>query len=330
MTRDGCACWRTRLSIRALKWAWHQPLPTTEKFVLLALADVADDVGICWPSIATIAERCAMSPRTVRRALRELISVVLIQSHSRHRGDGSTTSNRYCLNLGGDDPVSGAPVTEAPQEGRQDQRGPVTKVPPRTTTRTIIDPTPPPDTEPTVAEVRGGELRKLIFPSNLTPAECAEATRRLDRFPTILAQQLLDELNGRLRRGGIKTTPLAYLGGLINRARAGTFVPEVGPSSAQPSSYRSQFRTETRALSTESSWEPGPVYLDVMTNPLCRRVGEIQIKRAQRRMATTPTITAPERVQRRDPSDESIAMSTTIEPLRACPKFPELARVIGG
>jgi hypothetical protein len=224
--------------------------------------------------------------------------------------------------------VSGAPVTEAPQEGRRDQWGPVTKVPPRTTTRTIIDPIPPPGTAPEVAEVSGGELRKLIFPSNLTPAECAEVTRRLDRFPAILAQQLLDELNGRIQRGDIKTTPLAYLGGLINRARAGTFVPEVGSSSAQRSSHRSQSRTETRSLSTGNSREPGPVYPDVMTNPLCQRVGEIQKKRAQRRMATTPTITAPERAA--DPSEGSAATNAAIEARPAGPKFPELAKVISG
>ena len=299
-----------------MKWAWQQPLPTTSKFVLLALADAADEVGICWPSIATIAELCTLTPRTVSRALRELNSVGLIQSQSRHRGDGSTTSNRYYLNLVGGDPVSGASATEAPQEGRQDRRGPVTEGPPRSTTRTINDPTPPRSTAPEVAEVSGGDLRKLIYPNAFSKAECAESARRLEKFPTILAQQILDELNGRMRRGDIKTTPLAYLSGLINRARAGTFVPEIGPPNAQRPLHRMQRRTETHSHSAENSREPGPVYSDVMTNPLCQRVEEIQNKVEQRRATETPPVQTPE--IRNEPG----------QPKRT--RFPELARVIGG
>jgi hypothetical protein len=49
---------------------------------------------------------------------------------------------------------------------------------------------------------------------------------------TDLAQQLLDELAASIVANVIQTTPLAYLRGLITRARTGTFTPE-GASQAQ-------------------------------------------------------------------------------------------------
>lgn len=233
---------------------WGQTLPSTQKFVLLTLVDMADDDGLCWPSVATIAKRCAVSTRTVRRALRDLIKANVVQCELRLRGDGSTTSNRYVLNLGGDDTVSGAPDTNATQEGLQCQRAPSADVTPRTTTRIVMDSSPPPGTAPVVSGTgnSGGEFIKLVFPNELTTEECTEALRRLEELPRMLAQQLLDELNGRMQRGGIKTTPLAYLGGLIKRARAGTFVPEVGRPTQQHASRVPQTHAECPARPAEN------------------------------------------------------------------------------
>lgn len=47
-------------------------LPHTSKLVLLALADNANDAGICWPSIPKVAERCSLDERTVYRAIATL------------------------------------------------------------------------------------------------------------------------------------------------------------------------------------------------------------------------------------------------------------------
>lgn len=43
-----------------------------EKLVLLALADHADDAGLCWPSITTLESRTGMSRATVCRKLAAL------------------------------------------------------------------------------------------------------------------------------------------------------------------------------------------------------------------------------------------------------------------
>jgi hypothetical protein len=42
------------------------------------------------------------------------------------------------------------------------------------------------------------------------------------------AQALLDELAARLQANAVRTSPLAYLRGLVRRALAGKFVPELG------------------------------------------------------------------------------------------------------
>lgn len=54
--------------------AWGADLPASEKLVLLALADNANDEGHCWPSATTIARKCGQGERTVRRAVQSLIA----------------------------------------------------------------------------------------------------------------------------------------------------------------------------------------------------------------------------------------------------------------
>ena len=52
---------------------WDIPLPDSEKIVLLALADCANDEGHCWPSMATLARKCSKSDRTVQAAIKSLV-----------------------------------------------------------------------------------------------------------------------------------------------------------------------------------------------------------------------------------------------------------------
>src|SRR5690606_28166237 len=51
--------------------------------VLISLADNANDEGVCWPSIASIAERTCLSERAVRNSLRALEELGLLVSHQR-------------------------------------------------------------------------------------------------------------------------------------------------------------------------------------------------------------------------------------------------------
>lgn len=54
--------------------AWKMDLPMTEKMVLLCLCDYANDEGVCWPAVGTIAGKCSCTDRTVQNAIKALKS----------------------------------------------------------------------------------------------------------------------------------------------------------------------------------------------------------------------------------------------------------------
>ena len=80
------------MSIAVSKWALRQDLKPVPKFVLVVLADAANDQGICWPCVATIAGAVGVSKRTVQRAIQLLINRELITAEQRYRSDGSCSS----------------------------------------------------------------------------------------------------------------------------------------------------------------------------------------------------------------------------------------------
>src|SRR5271167_4531158 len=85
------------MSIRVMTWAWSIALAPTSKLVLMALADIADDLGVCWPSHPTLATKCSLTDRTVRRVLTSLQAQNLVFIEPRFNTSGSRTSNRYRL-----------------------------------------------------------------------------------------------------------------------------------------------------------------------------------------------------------------------------------------
>jgi hypothetical protein len=62
------------MSVRVMSLVWDADLPPSEKLVLLALADCANDEGHCWPSAATLARKSGQGERTIRRSIQALIS----------------------------------------------------------------------------------------------------------------------------------------------------------------------------------------------------------------------------------------------------------------
>ncbi|WP_162527164.1 helix-turn-helix domain-containing protein [Sphingomonas solaris] len=61
------------MSIRIMSAVWSLALPDSEKIVLLALADCANDEGVCWPSMASLAAKCSKTDRTVQAAVKSLV-----------------------------------------------------------------------------------------------------------------------------------------------------------------------------------------------------------------------------------------------------------------
>lgn len=88
-----------------------QGLSATQKSVLISLADNANDEGVCWPSIASIAERTCLSERAVRNSLRALEDLGLLVSHQR-----MGRSTWYTVVPDGFDPgTSCPPAPDAPR-----------------------------------------------------------------------------------------------------------------------------------------------------------------------------------------------------------------------
>ncbi len=97
------------MSDRASAWAWRQhPKTTSQKLVLMALADRADEDGECWPSLHWISEKCAPMPeRTVRRVIVELAEQGFVEKDERRRrGDGTLGTWIYRLPVDEGTPVA--------------------------------------------------------------------------------------------------------------------------------------------------------------------------------------------------------------------------------
>lgn len=61
------------MSVRVMSLVWSLDLPDSQKIVLLALADSANDEGHCWPSMASLAKKCSKSERTIQGVIKELV-----------------------------------------------------------------------------------------------------------------------------------------------------------------------------------------------------------------------------------------------------------------
>ena len=88
------------MSIATINWALSQKCEnTTSKTLLLALANFADDRGLCWPGQALLAELVECSVDTIQRHLARLEAKGLLSRHRRKRENGSSLHNEYRLML---------------------------------------------------------------------------------------------------------------------------------------------------------------------------------------------------------------------------------------
>lgn len=106
------------MSNRAVAWAFDvEGLTPTQKFLLVALADFADDENSCYPGQELLARRICASRETVSRNLSRLAKLGFISREERRRSDGRRSSDRFVLHLdasvtnqhtgeGGDDSAS--------------------------------------------------------------------------------------------------------------------------------------------------------------------------------------------------------------------------------
>lgn len=100
------------MSVQWLSWVFDSvDVGGSQRLVLLSLANHADDRGVCWPSIDTVAREARLSRRRVEEAIRGLIATgVLKRTVNGAPVPGSNRPNLYRL-IKAPDEVAGADVS---------------------------------------------------------------------------------------------------------------------------------------------------------------------------------------------------------------------------
>lgn len=83
------------MSIKLMTAVWdREDLSSTQKLVLLSLADWANDEGLCWPSIDRVAKKSSLKKRAVQLAIRSLEEMQFIR-----REEVIGKGNRYWIHI---------------------------------------------------------------------------------------------------------------------------------------------------------------------------------------------------------------------------------------
>lgn len=227
-----------------------QGMSPAQKAVLISLADQANDQGVCWPAVDSIATRCCLSKRAVQQAIKWLRSVGIVSVEERQ---GRSTM------------YSVTPAAYSPQQ----EMHPSSKCTRAGNAPTPADAAPPPpqDMHPTPA---ASAPRTVIEPTrepsgNLLPADSGQSDAERDRQQACraiwsayaAAYQLRygthpvrnSKVNGQVRdllkRLGAEEAPAvaAYFVG-INDAYLIRNCHDLGSLLARAESYRTQWATD--------------------------------------------------------------------------------------
>jgi hypothetical protein len=104
------------LSIRWLSHVWLRSPYKSERLLLhLALADFANDEGLCWPSQRTLAQKARCSENFVRVTIAQMVKDGVLEVAKQGRGRGNTTAYILKTHLAnGDSPNPHSPRRENP------------------------------------------------------------------------------------------------------------------------------------------------------------------------------------------------------------------------
>lgn len=177
------------MSIKLMNCVWTLPdLNPFQKLVLVALADRANDDGVCWPSIETLAKKTSMTGRGVQKVIRSIEDLGLLE-----RQESTGRSNKYLLKI----PLNGV----HPQE--DDPRTPFT--PPLNGVHPTPEPRSPNTSE--IHQLNKKETRTRKKPAQEPPpktgpfqdainAQSRQGRARLNRPKAWIAWQRLSKVHG--------------------------------------------------------------------------------------------------------------------------------------
>ncbi|EPK3468796.1 helix-turn-helix domain-containing protein [Pseudomonas aeruginosa] len=122
-----------------------QGMSPAQKAVLISLADQANDQGVCWPAVDSIAMRCCLSKRAVQQAIKWLRSVGIVSVEERQG-----RSTMYSVT-----PAAYSPQQEMHPSSKCTRAGNA-PTPADAAPRTVIEPTREPSGEPSPLPTRSG------------------------------------------------------------------------------------------------------------------------------------------------------------------------------
>ncbi|WP_374098638.1 helix-turn-helix domain-containing protein [Pseudomonas aeruginosa] len=233
-----------------------QGMSPAQKAVLISLADQANDQGVCWPAVDSIATRCCLSKRAVQQAIKWLRGAGIVSVEERQ---GRSTM------------YSVTPAAYAPPQ----EMHPSTKCTPAANAPTPADAAPPPpqDMHPTPADAAP---RTVIEPTrepsgNLLPADSGQPDAERDRQQACRAiwsayaaayqhrygthpvrnSKVNGQVRDLLKRLGAEEAPAvaAYFVG-INDAYLIRNCHDLGSLLAKAESYRTQWATDRQMNGT--------------------------------------------------------------------------------
>lgn len=165
-----------------MSWVWqHSTSEGIDRLVLLAIADAADDDGgNAWPSVATLARKTRVDPRTVQRAVRRLVAVGELTMRS---NAGRNGVNVYRVTM--------TPGTVPPR-----QTATPGATPPRQDAAPAESPHPPAHSHPTP---RHSATQPVLDPPTTRPTtSSSDAPKRAD------VERLCEHLADRIQANGSK------------------------------------------------------------------------------------------------------------------------------
>lgn len=90
------------MSLEQMAHVWKLPVGATKpagRLLLLALADIADDDGKCFPGRAYLARKCGLARNTIGIVMKRLTEAGYVTIEQRQRDDKTFSSNLYTLHV---------------------------------------------------------------------------------------------------------------------------------------------------------------------------------------------------------------------------------------
>ena len=242
------------MSVSVMSAVWAIDLPASQKIVLLALADAANDDGHCWPGMASLSRKCSKSERTVQAMLVELETA----GHLTRIQNPGKGCNYYVHPRRTEQPMQGyhPPEThyvyriESPATGEF-----------YIGARTCVGPVEDDDYMGSgnwvkLARAGGLALRKVVLETLISRADLAAA--ELTHVEPVFADPLC--MNAKLPTPGTLTPTGHREGGAIPAPRNSRTPQKTAqtPAKSAPKPSRTQKikNTETRAHVLRDDWEP--------------------------------------------------------------------------